>query len=176
MIRWVAFLFASITVTALAILLAPVLPLFADRAGWLPTWLWWFETPDNSLDGDKGWQTEHLIGWPRYLKRVAWLLRNPAYGFETDVIGARIGLEEPVWWIGDPWIKNRANARAGGLFVLIGDYWCWKRITTPIGDTCLMLEFGWKLQPYAQDFGNCALMPRAQFVCSIRLTAFYPDQ
>lgn len=175
MMRWLAYLCVSLPVNALAILLAPILPLFADKAGWLPAWLWWFETPDNSLDGDHGWKTEHLVGWPRYVKRVMWLWRNPAYAFEIDVLGARFNLDDPVLWMGDPWIRNRAHARAGSLLVTIGDYWCWKRIEHLFGDRCLMMEFGWKLQPYAQDFGNCALMPRAQFVCSVRLTSFYPD-
>ena len=51
----------SIPLTVLALILAPVLPLFANSDGWLPKWLWWFQTPDNSLDGDQGWITEHWL-------------------------------------------------------------------------------------------------------------------
>ena len=56
--------------TIAAYILAPVLPLFAEqRDGWLdngsiwgmgprlPTWLNWFMTPDNSLDGDSTFQS-----------------------------------------------------------------------------------------------------------------------
>ena len=55
----------SLILTLVAIILAPVLPMLATaQEGWLdnhakwgfgprlPTWLSWFQTPDNSLDGD----------------------------------------------------------------------------------------------------------------------------
>ena len=54
---------------------------------YLPDWLSWFQTPDNSIDGDKGWREEHMqwrFKFPEpvatYLGRVGWLWRNPAYG------------------------------------------------------------------------------------------------
>ena len=60
-----------------------------DKEGWLDNgtqwgvgprlfqWLSWFQTPDNSLDGDHGWQEKHSHGW---WSRVQWLWRNPFYG------------------------------------------------------------------------------------------------
>lgn len=54
---------------------------------YLPDWLSWFQTPDNSIDGDQGWREEHMqwrFKFPEpvatYLGRVGWLWRNPAYG------------------------------------------------------------------------------------------------
>jgi len=36
--------------------LAPIVVLFASKEGWLPKWLWWFQTPDNPVDGDRDWK------------------------------------------------------------------------------------------------------------------------
>lgn len=83
----------SLLFTALALSLSPVLPLFTSADGWLPRWLWYFQTPDNPLDGDSGFQTEHApflgsqVGWRRYINRIAWLLRNPAYGADFSLFG-----------------------------------------------------------------------------------------
>ena len=55
-----------------AMALALFLPAFAIGRQWLPRWLWWFQTPDNDLDGDEPWKTKH-VQWLRngsYLKRV----------------------------------------------------------------------------------------------------------
>ena len=76
--------------------LAPLVVLFAGEEGWLPAWLWWFQTPDNSLDGDHGWRTEHrwfrdsLLadrGWRSWVNRFRWLWRNSMHGFEQVVLG-----------------------------------------------------------------------------------------
>lgn len=82
--------------TIISYVLVPFLVLF-QKDGWLPNWCWWFQTFDNSLDGDNGWQTEHrpwldisytqLSGFQRYVCRVLWLYRNPVYGFEKLVLG-----------------------------------------------------------------------------------------
>jgi hypothetical protein len=76
--------------TVATYILAPFLVLF-QKDGWLPNWCWWFQTWDNSLDGDNGWQTEHRpwLNTPYYqlnsvqvwVCRFMWLWRNPAYGF-----------------------------------------------------------------------------------------------
>lgn len=87
---WFAMLPLEIAFTLLALLLAPVLPLFArDEYGFcdnanamrteprLPSWLSWFMTPDNSLYGDAGWRTEHCPDhWHDYWGMVQWLWRN----------------------------------------------------------------------------------------------------
>ncbi|MFC3111401.1 hypothetical protein ACFQAT_10555 [Undibacterium arcticum] len=54
-------------------------PLFASQDGWLPNWLAWVQTFDASLDagGAQG----------SYWGRVAWLNRNPAYGFSYWALG-----------------------------------------------------------------------------------------
>ncbi len=61
-------------------------PLFADEAGYLPNWLKWVHTFDDTLDAG----TRDGI-FPasnsRYGNRVRWLHRNPAYGFGYYVLG-----------------------------------------------------------------------------------------
>lgn len=94
----------SLAFTILSMVLALVLPMFASSDGWLPRWLWWFQTADNSLNGDgnreagTGWKGAHwqfryeLPTWLcTYVGRVGWLLRNPGYGFDFDVLGFNAG-------------------------------------------------------------------------------------
>lgn len=89
--KWFLLLPLNIAFTLLAYVLAPILPAFATEYGVLPTWLTWFDTPDNRLDGDVGFRTEHApfkgeqVGWRRYINRVVWLIRNPAYGFDVAI-------------------------------------------------------------------------------------------
>lgn len=74
----------------LAMLLAPVLPIFEvmrhgqidngngyAREPRLVWWLDWFMTQDNSLLGDANWKATHDGS---YWSQVLWLWRNPAYG------------------------------------------------------------------------------------------------
>jgi hypothetical protein len=89
---------ASLAAKVLNYFLAPLVVLFANTDGWLPSWLSWFQTPDNSLDGDTGWLVEHWQ-WrhklpaplARYIGRVGWLWRNSLYGFKIDVLGVQLG-------------------------------------------------------------------------------------
>ena len=92
-IRWLVMLPFSLIVLIVSIFLAPVLPVFASKDGWLPKWLWWFQTPDNSLDGDNGFifihapfKGEDLSYIKKYVNRTFWLWRNPSYGFDWGVL------------------------------------------------------------------------------------------
>jgi hypothetical protein len=171
--RWFLLLPADLLATPFCWLTAPLVVLFADGNGWLPRGLEWWQTPDNSLDGDDGWRTEHFIGWPRYTKRVLWLWRNPMYGLAWGPLALKIIPRDTAnrRIRGNPWIRNRANAVAGSYYCRIGRAWNLKIIRPLAGDTALMLELGWKLQEFAQ--GRIA-SGRAMYVCSFRLTAFYP--
>lgn len=66
-------------------------PLFCDKNGWLPTWLDWAQTFDNSLDS--------TVTGPGYWGRVKWLYRNPAYGFSYWVLGVPFNPEEWKVWV-----------------------------------------------------------------------------
>ena len=39
----------------------PTILYFATHEAKLPRWLSWFDTYDNTLDGDDGWKYEHLL-------------------------------------------------------------------------------------------------------------------
>lgn len=156
MIRWLAFLVAALIVEVLAILAAFVLPIWC-KGGW-PAWSAWFATPDNPPEGDIG----HRIRWlskSLYWQRVAWLLRNRAYGFKWGPLAAPMRLEQLIW-SGDIRI-NRNNGRFGLLRITMGDYWQWKRVVR-IGSTgyCGMLNFGWLLDDFSQKRALFLFSPR----------------
>lgn len=162
-VKWFLMLPISIAVTLLGMLLSPILPLFAvEREVWLnngnawglgwylPKWLNWFQTPDNSLDGDYGWQTEHWqwrYKFPpniaTYIGRFGWLLRNPGQGYGVHYL------------TGDPitgTYKGNLNVNdspgvEGQCFVYVQDLvqWVWVR---KIGKTskCFYFNFGWNVK------------------------------
>lgn len=61
-------------------------PIFADRGGWLPNWLAWVQTFDDTLDAGlrDGIYSSKI---PRYIGRVLWLYRNTGYGFNYWFLG-----------------------------------------------------------------------------------------
>ena len=112
--RYVLFVIADLLMSAIGWLFAPLMVPFA-KDGWLPRWLWWFQTPGDSLDGSVGWQTEDrtfLIEdapWKRWVNRWRWLQRNPAYGFDIDVLGAKALPTDVLTITGDPLVSNHAD-------------------------------------------------------------------
>lgn len=169
----------SLLITLLALVIAPVLPLFANQQeGWLdnhsswgvgprlPTCLGWFMTPDNSLDGDATFQNLNGIS---YWSKVKWLWRNPAYSFALRYIIAPYTTSVA----GDPTIKDNDNAKAGwclvhanGLFQLT--------IVAPIGFArCIYINLGWNIRALVDD--NVQPKPdpyQATFVFSPRISGF----
>jgi len=182
MFRYLVYLIADLAMEVIAIPAAFVLPFFANKEGWLPRWLWWFQTPDNSLNGDQGWQTQHWQ-WryklPKplctYVGQMGWLLRNRAYGFKWTVISAPV-VQKALGYRGDITIKNRDHAKAGVVHCWMNQYWQYKRITR-IGQSqkCIMLNFGWQLDNYITDPTLYLTQPRALFMFSPRICAFHPD-
>lgn len=167
----------TVPLTLLAMLLAPVLPFFANSDGWLPKWLWWFQTPDNSLDGDQGWLTEHWqwrYNLPHnlciYVGRVGWLLRNPAYAFGVQYLD----WATQVAYTGDNSIGDNQTAKEGWVFVKAGNLFQYTYVKR-IGNTqkCLYVNLGWNLRGLI----NHNLQPleryEATFVFSPRISGFY---
>lgn len=136
-------------------IVSPFLVPFASDDGWLPSWLWWFQTPDNSLDGDKGWKTEHAqwrfkLSPPlaTFVGRVGWLWRNNLYGFSIDVMGAKVKSSDVLVVTGDTATSDnpahsgsvtRKLYREGELV-----YFQWYFIYV-YGKRCVRVNLGWKL-------------------------------
>lgn len=155
-LRWFGLMVIDVLTVILNIFAAPFVALFGNEAGYLPRWLWWFQTPDNPLDGDEGWQTKHWqwrFKLPALLRvyagRLGWLWRNSMYGFAIDVLGAHtLGTDLMVIY-GDPLISNRP-IRSGWCYrVLYRDdkplYWQFYFVWQWSETRCVRINIGWKL-------------------------------
>jgi hypothetical protein len=170
----------SLLLTLVAILFAPVFPLFAtQQMGWcdnhsyeavgprLPKWLSWFMTPDNSLDGDA---TFERLNPPSYWSQVKWLWRNPAYSFALRYLNAPYTTSVK----GDKTIKDNDNAKAGwclvhanGLFQFV--------VVRRIGTTnrCVYINLGWNIRALVDDNVPEKANPyQSTFVFSPRISGF----
>lgn len=134
--------------TVLTFPLAFVVVLFkSDKEGWLDNgtkwgvgprlanWLSWFQTPDNSLDGDAGFDAIHHHSW---WSRVQWLWRNPFYGFAVKTFDGSTGMS----YSGDldcsPTKPGYILVKGHGLF-----QWVYYK---KLGSKCLYLNFGWNIK------------------------------
>lgn len=188
-LRYAFLTIASLALSLLAMIIAPILPFFATvkdgpllnntshgLGARLPSWLSWFMTPDNSLDGDGGWMTEHWM-WrfnlpPKlctYVGRVGWLWRNPAYSFGMKYID---GMAEPEV-SGDPSIGDNDTAKEGHLLVKTQDVFQFVFVKR-IGSTskCLYVNLGWNIRALTNPC-NRIHNYRATFVFSPRISGFY---
>ena len=161
-LKWLLLLPVMLFVTAATFPLAFVLPLFVefkegllDNAtktgmGWrLPDWLGWFQTVDNSIDGDQGWKENHMqwrFNFPApiaaYLGRIGWLWRNPGYGVGCEVM---TGNPIEATFTGNEKV-NDSPLSEGYILVKSQDLfqftWC-KKITET---KCLYFVFGWNIK------------------------------
>lgn len=93
-LQWFLYLIVYFVALIITVFITPFLPLFATKEAKLPVWLNWFMTPDEDLDGDAGWKSQHSLWLEKlpasmqtYWKRVFWLYRNPLYNFSISVLG-----------------------------------------------------------------------------------------
>jgi hypothetical protein len=170
----------SLVLTLLAIILAPVMVLFKIEKLWwcdnhsyqaigpvLPSWLNWFNTPDNTLDGDATFQ--NLFPEKNYFSHVHWLWRNPAYSFALKYITAPYTTTIK----GDPTIKDNDHAKAGWCLVTSNGLFQFRWVK-PIGfSRCLYCNFGWNIMGLADP--NVNPKPnewQSTFVFSPRISGF----
>jgi hypothetical protein len=169
----------SLLLTLIAIILAPVLPVLATtQEGWLdnhakwgygprlPTWLSWFQTPDNSLDGDATFERLNGIS---YWSKVKWLWRNPCYAFAIRYLTP----EYITSFKGDKTIKDNDNAKAGWCFVNANGLFQFTSVT-PIGNSrCIYINLGWNVRGLVDDNFQPKPNPyQATFVFSPRISGF----
>ena len=161
-LKWLCLVPVMILVTLATYVLAPVLPLFAqDRLGfldnatrygrgaYLPTWLSWFQTFDNSLDGDEGWRIEHAqwrFKLPQalavYVGRIGWLWRNPGYGFGL----VQITQQDCISFLcsGDPSVSD-SPLHEGHFTISTARYWQLRYVKRLTATKCLYLNLGWNI-------------------------------
>jgi len=179
-ITYIILVLVSLPINLIALIFAPVMPLFVTQQdGWLdnhsvwgigprlPSWLNWFMTPDNSLDGDATFES---INGRSYWAKVKWLWRNPAYSFALRY------LTNPYYTqvYGDKTIKDNDNAKAGWCFVRANGLFQFrfiKRIANT--DRCFLVNLGWNIMGLVDD--NVQPKPdtwQATFVFSPRISGF----
>jgi hypothetical protein len=170
----------SLLITLIAVVLAPIMPIFTVQKLWwcdnhsfqavgpvLPTWLNWFMTPDNTLNGDQTFQGKNP---PSYWSKVKWLWRNPAYSFALRYIAMPYITNV----YGDPSIKDNDNAKEGWCFVISNGLFQ-LRIVKRIFSTnrCFYGNFGWGIMALADP--NVQPKPQewqATFVFSPRVSGY----
>jgi len=152
--------------------LTPLVVLFVRGDGWLPGWLSWFGTPDNSMDGDGGWQTESRFfinesnKFKRYINRCGWIWRNSLYGFNRDVLSIKYKAGDTLVVIGDPNVSNGPPGFSGTVVrrlmrggKIVAWQWYYIRQYKRWPKTCIRINLGYKLW----GFGT---LDRAPFVLS----------
>ena len=169
----------SLLLTLIAVITAPIMPAFAVQKLWwcdnhsyqavgpvLPSWLNWFNTPDNTLDGDATFQKLNGIS---YWSKVKWLWRNPAYSFALRYLHSPYSTKVQ----GDPTIKDNDNAKAGWCLVHANGLFQFTSVT-PIGfSRCIYVNLGWNVRALVDD--NVQPKPdpyQATFVFSPRISGY----
>ena len=168
----------SLLLTLIAVILAPILPLFAVQKLWwcdnhsyqavgpvLP--FNWFQTPDNTLNGDATFQSLNGIS---YWAKVKWLWRNPAYSFALRYLNAPFTAS----YAGDKTIKDNDNAKAGWCFVKANGLFQFVLVCR-IGSTsrAIYINLGWNIRGLVDN--NVQPKPntwQATFVFSPRISGF----
>jgi hypothetical protein len=167
--------------TILTFPLAFLLVIFKeDKEGWnyngtvwgvgprLFSFLSWFQTPDNSLNGDHAWEDKHSHSW---WSRVQWLWRNPFYGFAVKYLHGTDGMS----WSGD----LNCNEQNPGHLLVKGQGLFQYVLFKHIFGKCLYLNLGWNIRAlvdpaYINDPTNAAFIADypATFAFSPRLVDY----
>ena len=185
-IKWLLMMPVMLVLTVLTFPLAFVLPCFVEYReglqdngtkfsnGWyLKPWLSWFQTPDNSIDGDEGsrekhwqWRFKLPVHIAEYIGRVGWLWRNPAYGFGcvmmegTPITATYSGNKQ----VNDkPGVEGYCIIHSQGLFELV---WV-KRIG--VSSRCIYVVLGWNIKGLVD--GN-KYRHKATFAFSPRISGY----
>lgn len=185
MLKWCLLAVVRTVVMLIGLILSPVMPYFAKMKEGkinndngigieprLPFWLNWFQTPDNSLWGDEGWQTKHRKDDYKTIAGMgAWIRRNTVYGISWGLLGAKID-EKTTFKVEDSgkgldvdkdvekkdWFYIKAS---NGAF----QYRLAKRLTKTY---TFNLDIGWLLDVYVKEPGKWKTHPKALFRMSIR--------
>ena len=165
--------------TVLTFPLAFILAIFKEnKEGWLDNgkkwgvgprlfkWLSWFQTPDNSLDGDAGF-IQHFPE-KNWWSRVHWLWRNPFYGFAVKYFHGTDGMSYSGDLHCDESHPGHLLVKGQGLFQYV--------LFKPLFGKTLYLNLGWNIRAlvdpaFVNDPNNTAFIADypATFAFSPRL-------
>lgn len=180
MFRYLTLLVAYLLFFIVAMLAAPILPLFASMRDGpadngnktaveprLPGWLFWFDTStDNGLWGDTGWRTKHCPEhWDSYWGMVLWLWRNPGAGFCWSVLAHPVDLAETFALSSSGCGLNLNKGRQQqGWFLIRSDFGAFQfRWVKEWRGRQLSFEAGWLLDVYLKDRQAIHYQPKAIF-------------
>ena len=138
---------------------SPVICLFLTEDGYLPSWLSWFQTPDNPAIGDDMFHRKEM-SWTKshYLYGIFWAIRNPAYGF-ADTCGFLVKGPATTSSVGTEGIDigrdestGLATATFGSVYRTLrnGDgknYFEWRVAGKWNNDLAWLIQLGWSLHP-----------------------------
>ena len=169
----------SLIITLISLPLGIIFPLFATQQdGWLnngfvygigprlPKWLGWFQTWDNSLDGDATFKS---LNPPSYLSKVKWLCRNPAPSFAIRTLNSPY----TATYKGDPSIKDNDNAKAGWLLVHANGLFQFSYIKHILSTSrCFSVNCGWNIRALVDPNVLPGATYIATFVFSPRVSGF----
>ena len=140
LILWLAYLPLDILSSLASYLLAPFIVLLSESTA--RRYFRWFLTPDNPITGDESHE-RRWAGKPVYLKKIAWLWRNKAYGFSKSVIGADTKLPAKVW--GNPEVTDKGPVEGIAVWWTVDGYWQFYYIKKMPWRKVLRMNLGWKL-------------------------------
>ena len=171
-IKWFILLIVNLVTNLLSLPLAPFVALFANDAGWLPKYLYYFQTQDNPIDGDEGFKTLYAPYIPvknkyqRWRNRTAWLWRNKLYYFSYKVLSVRYNTLKDTFILinsGNDGVGNGVVGVSGsgksGLSVaklykngkMIAFKYYYIRQYKRYPDKCIRILLGWKLPGYIEN-------------------------
>ncbi|WP_315859845.1 hypothetical protein [Rhizobium leguminosarum] len=148
--RYLAYLPANLAFVLLSFLLSPALAAMSLLTGpRLPGILQWFSTLDADLDGGigqgvKGYRAD-LTGCRLWWQRTCWICRNPAHGWQSELLGMPAAGSIIVRQVISDTPKNQWYVMETAKGVR---FFCWKRDQPLFGGFYLKLWFGWVNKPY----------------------------
>ncbi|RUM21526.1 hypothetical protein EFD56_03320 [Rhizobium phaseoli] len=160
-LRYLTFLPANLVFVLLAYLLSPLLAALSLMIGAkLPSFLQWFSTTDADLDGGI---VQNVAGYKAGLKgrrlwwqRTCWICRNPAHGWQSELLGMPAAGSVIVRQAISETPKNQwyvmETARGTRFF-------CWKRDQPLFGGFYLKIWLGWVNKSYDGRNHHYAFQP-----------------
>lgn len=158
-IKWLLIALLKLPLLLTVPIAAVIVPLFyrAQETD-LPIYTWGgqYGTFDNPPQGDQGFISKHapfvgyITGWRGYINRVAWMWRNPLYGFNKSM-GVDYDVNDELTINGNPDISDKYKV-AGWMYATLRDSrgrlkaFEWYSVTPWSKTRNLRIRIGWKIK------------------------------